>query len=254
MQALETTPDAEDVLRRCEAAKFPVVRRRLLGVVARPPAALRGAGDLDELVATVLQATHALRVPALVCEVERDVRVLLSTPASSDIDAVADRLAQRVSVHHDVVVTAGQAVGDRSQVESTMLEATHVADSLPIGSHATPSAPARRLQDLHLRGLLTLLGDDDRIRLFVERELGPLRSRGGDERRPDLLAALRALLLHPASKSDAAASLHLSRAAFYDRLARIEKVLGVDLNDPDARVSLHVALVADEMTRQRSGS
>jgi purine catabolism regulator len=251
MQTLVSTPDAEDVARRCELAAFPVVRRQLLGVVVRSPAAHRGAGDLEEIVATVLGATHALRVPALVCEVERDVRVLLSTPASTDIDSVADRLAQRVAEHHDVVIAAGRSVGDRTQVESTMLEAIQVADALPSSAQATPSAPARRLQDLHLRGLLTLLGDDDRIRLFVERELAPLRS-PGREGRQDLVAALRALLLHPGSKSDAAASLHLSRAAFYDRLARIEAVLGVDLNDPDTRLSLHVALVAEEMSSQRS--
>ena len=252
MQALVATPDDEDVARRCELARFPVVRRRLVGIVVRSPAAHRGAGDLEEIVATVLGATQALRVPALAAEVERDVRVLLSTPPSTDIDAVADRLAQRLAEHHDVVVAAGRPVGDRAQVESTMLEATHVADALPEASHATPSAPARRLHDLHLRGLLALLGDDDRIRLFVERELAPLRSPDGLQGRQDLMAALRALLLHPASKSDAAASLHLSRAAFYDRLARIEKVLGVDLNDPDTRVSLHVALVADEMAQQRA--
>lgn len=251
LQALESMSDPDDVARRCELATFPVARRRLLGLVVRPPAQHRAAADLDELVATVLRATQSLRVPALVCEVERDVRVLLSTPSTADVDAVADRLAQRVSEHHDVVVTAGQAVGDLSQAQTTMLEAAHVADALPGGSRRATSA--RRLQDLHLRGLLTLLGDDDRIRLFVERELAPLRSPVGRDGRRDLLAALRALLLHPASKSDAAASLHLSRAAFYDRLARIESLLGVDLNDPDTRVSLHVALVADELAGQRAG-
>ncbi|NUS41495.1 MAG: helix-turn-helix domain-containing protein, partial [Terrabacter sp.] len=65
--------------------------------------------------------------------------------------------------------------------------------------------------------------------------------------RTELLAALRALVLHPSSKTEAAASLHLSRAAFYDRLARIESILDADLDDPDVRVSLHVALVADEL-------
>jgi purine catabolism regulator len=53
--------------------------------------------------------------------------------------------------------------------------------------------------------------------------------------------------LHPGSKSVAAASIHLSRPAFYDRLARIERVVGGGLDDPDLRVSLHVALLADEM-------
>jgi purine catabolism regulator len=85
--------------------------------------------------------------------------------------------------------------------------------------------------------------------MFVDRELDPLREhdrqwQGG------LLDAVRALVRHPGSKSQAAASLHLSRPVFYDRLAKAERVLGVDLDDPDIRVSLHVALVADEVARQ----
>ncbi len=70
--------------------------------------------------------------------------------------------------------------------------------------------------------------------------------------RGSLLPALRALLDHPASKTDAAASLHLSRAAFYDRLAKIERVLGTGLDDPEVRLSLHLALLADDLSRSRS--
>jgi purine catabolism regulator len=39
----------------------------------------------------------------------------------------------------------------------------------------------------------------------------------------------------------------VSRAAFYDRLAKIERLLGVDLDDPDIRVSLHVAVLAHDL-------
>jgi purine catabolism regulator len=103
-----------------------------------------------------------------------------------------------------------------------------------------------RLEDVHLRGLLTLLGDDERVRLFVERELAALHEH---DRRwgTGLVEALRALVEHPGSKSSAAASLHVSRAAFYDRLAKIESVLGAQLDDADIRVSLHVALIAEEL-------
>jgi purine catabolism regulator len=149
--------------------------------------------------------------------------------------------------HHDVVVAAGRAVTDRGGVARTVTEAGQVADAAPqVRRGQDPDV--HRLADLHLRGLLALLGEDERVRLFVERELGPLEAHDrADGSRTELLAALRALLLHPASKTEAAASLHLSRAAFYDRLARIEMVLGADLDDPDVRVSLHVALVADEL-------
>jgi len=69
------------------------------------------------------------------------------------------------------------------------------------------------------------------------------------QHRHGLEETLVALLTHPAGKSTAAESLHLSRPVFYDRLSRIERLLGIDLNDPDARVSLHVALIADQISR-----
>ena len=105
-----------------------------------------------------------------------------------------------------------------------------------------------RLDDVGLRGLVALLADDERLHAFVQRQLAVLREHDEREQR-GLEAALLALLTHPGSKSHAAASLHVSRPVFYDRLARLERLLGVDLDDPDVRVSLHVALVADEVVR-----
>ncbi|HEY0643396.1 MAG TPA: helix-turn-helix domain-containing protein, partial [Nocardioides sp.] len=145
-------------------------------------------------------------------------------------------------------VAAGRTAPDRTGVARTVAEAGQVADAAP-QARRDQDPDVHRLADLHLRGLLALLGDDERVRLFVARELEPLRRHDrSDSSRTDLLAALRALVLHPASKTEAAASLHLSRAAFYDRLARIESILGADLDDPDVRVSLHVALLADELS------
>lgn len=245
----DTGPD--EVGRRCELAGFPVRRRAFVGVVVRPRIGSGAPADLDEVAATVVRAAHGLRVPALVCEVERDLRVLVSTAPSADTDDLVDRLAARVLAHHDVTVAAGRAVPDRAGVARTLAEAGQVADAAP-QARREQDPDVHRLADLHLRGLLALLGEDERVRLFVERELGPLeRHDRADGSRTDLLPALRALLLHPASKTEAAASLHLSRAAFYDRLARIESVLGADLDDPDVRVSLHVALVADELLGRR---
>jgi purine catabolism regulator len=94
------------------------------------------------------------------------------------------------------------------------------------------------------------LGRDDRLRLFVERELAPLldHDRGSTI---NLIEAVRALLWHPSSKTDAAASLHLSRAAFYTRLEKVEQVIRADLDDPDIRLSLHLALLAMELAPER---
>jgi purine catabolism regulator len=247
LTGLAEDPGSDDVRRRCELAGFPVHRRSLTGVVLRGRVGSVPLVDLDEVAATVVRSAHALRVPVLVCEVERDLRVLVSTTPGADTDELVDRLAGRVLAHHDVVVAAGRTTPDRAGVARTVAEAGQVADAAP-QARREQDPDVHRLADLHLRGLLALLGEDERVRLFVERELGPLVEHDrADGSRTELLAALRALLLHPSSKTGAAASLHLSRAAFYDRLARIEAVLDADLDDPDVRVSLHVALVADEL-------
>ncbi|MCK9822714.1 PucR family transcriptional regulator ligand-binding domain-containing protein [Nocardioides cavernae] len=247
LTGLVEQPDSEEVLRRCEVAGFPVRRRRFVGLVVRPRVGTTSASDLDELAAAVVRAAHGLRLPALVCEVERDLRVLVSAPASADADDLVDRMAGRVLPHHDVVLAAGRVVEERTGIARSLTEAGQVADAAP-QTRREHDPEVHRLADLHLRGLLALLGEDERVRLFVERELAPLKQHDrAHGSRTELLAALRALLLHPSSKTEAAASLHLSRAAFYDRLARIEAVLDADLDDPDVRVSLHVALVADEL-------
>jgi PucR family transcriptional regulator, purine catabolism regulatory protein len=97
-----------------------------------------------------------------------------------------------------------------------------------------------------------VLADDDRLRLFVARELGALKEQDAS-RQTDLLNVLRAFVRNPGRKSDAAAESHMSRSTFYDRLARIAQVLGVDLDDPDILVSRHVAVLADAVLQGDEG-
>jgi purine catabolism regulator len=250
INGLQADPDTPGLLERCEVAGFPVRRRLFLGLVARPPVG-QGRQDTADVVSAFVRAAHGLRVPALVCEADREVRVLLSVPATSDPDAVADRLAGRVQGVTPLVVAAGRPSPALDGIATSLLEARQVADAVPTPRGGAATGPVvHRLADLHVRGLLALLGDDDRVRVFVDRELRRLRE--ADAGRGTLVTALRAFLEYPASKTDAAASLHLSRAAFYDRLAKIQAVLGVDLDAPEVRLSLHLALLADEMSRQRS--
>lgn len=244
-------PTDPDLLRRCELAGLPTADRQLVGVTLRPRverAAAGGSGSLlEEVVAATVHACHEGRVPALVSELEHDVRALLSLPASDDPERPVNDLAARVRRRHPVLVGAGRPATRAAEFDRTLREAQHVVESV---RSEVGADQVLRLEDVHLRGLLALLGDDDRVRMFVDRELGPLRDhdRLGHT---NLLDAVRALVTHPAGKSEAAASLHISRPVLYDRLAKAASVLGVDLDDPDIRTSLHVALVADEVTSPR---
>ena len=73
--------------------------------------------------------------------------------------------------------------------------------ALPPGE---PVPGVRRLDDVHLRGLLTLLADDPRLTAFADRELAALRDQ------PELVRTLRAVVEHAGRKSAAASSLNIS--------------------------------------------
>ena len=45
------------------------------------------------------------------------------------------------------------------------------------------------------------------------------------------------------NKAALAKRLHLSRPTLYSRLAALERLLGVDLDDAESRTSLHVAMM-----------
>jgi purine catabolism regulator len=110
--------------------------------------------------------------------------------------------------------------------------------------------PYHRLVDVRLRGLLHLLRDDARLQTYVERELGPLLAYD-TERGTNLVAMLGIYLDQGRNKSAAADAAHLSRPSFYERLHRIERVLGVDLDSVESCLSLHVALLALDAVRDR---
>lgn len=248
MLGLLADPSDPDLLRRCELSGLPTAKRTFVGLAIRPQLRVDGHSGpasslVDDVLASVVHASHGARVPALMCEIDRDVRVLLSFAPSARHERTVEKLAERVADRHSVVIGAGRAVGQAGHIDRTLREAQHVVESVRAG---TSGRLVHRLEDVHLRGLLTMLGDDERVHAFVTRELEVLNEH--DERNGgDLLDVLRALLKHPTSKSEAAAAVHLSRASFYDRLAKIERLLAVSLDEPDIRVSLHVALIADEL-------
>lgn len=250
LAALQADPGSEETARRCEVVKFPIRRRQFVAVILRQWP-LRRSGELEEILSATVHATSGLRIPTLVCIVEGEIVALLSAGPSINLDSAVDRLAARLRSSHAVRIASGQATDSVEGISTSVIEARQIANAVasrPVNA-VRPEPDVHRLEDLHLRGLLALLAADERLRVFADRELAVLKR--ADESgigRGELVPALRALLNHPASKTEAATSLHLSRAAFYDRLAKIERTLGVTLDDPDTRVSLHVALIADEMS------
>jgi PucR family transcriptional regulator, purine catabolism regulatory protein len=188
---------------------------------------------------------------------------MLSLSPRADPDRVlvglAARISERVGTSRDgLVIGIGAAVGSIRDVRRSFLEASQVADvaaerpeswSAGDGNLGPDRPPFYRLADLRLRGLLHLLRDDPRVQTFVERELGPLLASEPDT---SLLDVLAAYLAAGGNKAEAAKRSHLARPTFYERLRRIERILGTDLGSAESRTSLHVAMLALDAARMGS--
>ncbi|MGC4814510.1 PucR family transcriptional regulator [Micromonospora sp. DT228] len=145
-----------------------------------------------------------------------------------------------------VIVAAGSGVGTLREARRSLVEARQIAEA---ATRDRRDLAVFRLPHVGLAGLLHLLRDEPRLQTFVERELGALLEYDARHPRERLLDTLRTYLEQGRNKSAGAAAAHLSRPAFYERLARIARILDVDLDSVEASLSLHVALLALQAVR-----
>ena len=260
--------DPAEAAVRSRALGVPVDGRLLIAMVLR----LRdpsGPGLLGvsaharvlDVADAAAAACRAERIPSLVGTLD-DARAgaMLSLSPRADPDRVLVGLAARISerlgaVPDGLVIGVGAAAGSIRDVRRSFLEASQVADVAAERQDGWSSGggsdrpPFYRLADLRLRGLLHLLRDDPRMQTFVERELGPLLASEPDT---SLLDVLAAYLAAGGNKAEAAKNSHLARPTFYERLRRIERILGTDLSSAESRTSLHVAVLALDASRMAS--
>jgi PucR family transcriptional regulator, purine catabolism regulatory protein len=247
-----------EVAVRARALGVPLEGRRLVGVVLRlrgpGSAALEAQARLRDFTETAALAARDERLSALIGALDDDgVGLLVSLGPHDDehralegFAAALDDQRARVAERGPFVMAAGSSVGSPRDARRSLLEAAQVADAALHGGRK--AGTYYRLPDVRLRGLLHLLRDDARLQTYVERELGPLLAHDA-ERGTDMVRTLTVYLEHGRNKSAAADAAHLSRPSFYDRLHRVERVLGVDLDQVESCLSLHVALLALEAVR-----
>lgn len=258
----EARPTDDDAIRaRCKALGLVITDRVFLGVAVWSPAgqamdAVAAERRDRSLAEVVTRAVRSARISALVSTLEPgQVLLLCSLPAgrvASGTDSVLRRLVGAVEDQlrsagwgQTHTIGVGEPVGRLGSAAGSLVLAGHVAQmaaSLP----RSGQRPYYVSGDVRLRGLLGALSDP-RLVSFADSELDRLRAHdarhGGD-----LVDTLRAYLHARGNKSSMARSGHLSRPALYARLAKIEDVLGVDLEDAESNLSLHVALLVSDLS------
>lgn len=136
------------------------------------------------------------------------------------------------------------------EAAASMDEAAHVAETAATLRGARK--PYYRATDIRLRGLLALLRNDPRVQQFVESELeGVLRAEA--EGASGHLELLIHYLESGGNKAAMARTGYLSRPTLYARLAKLEDLLSVDLDDAESRTSLHVAVILHRLRTSDSG-
>ena len=85
------------------------------------------------------------------------------------------------------------------------------------------------------------------VRAFAERVLGPLIA---EERHAELVDTLEAYLRLQGNLNSVARQLFLHRNTVRHRLRRIAKITGADLEDPDSRLALRLAILGQRALTQ----
>lgn len=193
-----------------------------------------------EVLEVVDQVAETMRVGVLAGSLRSGCLAVIVPVAAKELVANAlqrftRQLTEMLSSHIAVGVAAEETtVGASSR---RLEEAAHVAEIVP--NLPTRARPYYRFADLRLRGVLSAMGQDSRMRSFALTELSgllsPLDSAGLD--------LLELYLDHGGNKSTLAKQSYLSRPTLYARLAKLEDKLGVSLGTAESRASLQVALL-----------
>lgn len=226
---------------RLEAAGLPLRGAQLFGMVAV------GANVAAEAVDA---AARSLRGRAIVGSppdglAASAATVLLSLPRDVVFDdATAGRFARAIVEPGQDADRLVLSIGQGAEGVEAAIVSLHEAVDLARGRRRRTGAGPhlRRAEDRPLVQLMTALRGDHRVLEHGERMLAPLiehdLARAGD-----LLDVLEAMLAHPGNRTAAASASHLSRSVFYQRLALIEELLAVDLDDGETQTALHIALL-----------
>jgi purine catabolism regulator len=210
---------------------------------------LRERALLEELAAVVRQTRRSMLAAGMQSGL---LGALLGVPARQLADPLVERICAQLAESHGQQVA--WTVGVSRSRESLLEAAAGLDEAAQVAEIAATLEIRKRLYyrfaDVRLRGLLALLGADPRVRAFAEAELAPLLEWAD----PAALELLELYLRHGGNKSALARTGYLSRPALYARLARLQELLGVSLDDAESRTALHVALLWYRLQEVSSGA
>ncbi|MCZ2804597.1 PucR family transcriptional regulator ligand-binding domain-containing protein [Modestobacter sp. VKM Ac-2983] len=245
----DAVPGVRELLVRAGLARFhPSPDARVLGIAASAP-------DPRQVLATWTRVAVTHDLELLADRVRGEAVGLVAVPPAPDRPDPAGWLAGALP-SAGAVTTVGPEVPVADAGRS--LREAH--DALPVATLLGRGTAVTR--DLALFRLLGRL-DDRALTLLVDDALAPLLSWDAAHG-SDLVETLAVHLRHGGRKTRTAEALHVQRQSLYQRLARIEVLLGRPVDDPtshehlvlatSARALLDARIAQQHPRRRRPGS
>jgi PucR family transcriptional regulator, purine catabolism regulatory protein len=170
--------------------------------------------------------------------------------ANSELDEFNQRLS-RMSARElpsRPLVTLGHPIGGIAEAPHALREARFARGLVDAGVISGTVIRADSLNDIGVFGLLYHLWGNPAVSRFRQDVLGALEEY--DRRRgTELVETLRAYLSSGGSVAESAASLNIHRNTLSYRISRIAELSGRDLNSPDDRLLLRVALLCRDLVQ-----
>lgn len=248
--------DAE-AARRAAALSFPQRPAVLIPVAAawrhdhaRPP-----ASSWSALANDVHAGLRRAGMEALVGPRAHQLLLLIDPGHDGEEDALAEEVAGAILAAlndrglgmHDLALAIGPRVrcwaGTGPALDRSSRRAAAAAGETPAPWH-----DARRVG---LADVLFAMRDAPVLSAFVTDRIGALVD-GDDRRRDELIHTLEVYLRNGGRKTQAARDLHLERQSMYYRLGRLQSLLGIDWNDGEDMLEVHLALRAHRLLERRS--
>lgn len=186
-------------------------------------------------------------IPALIDEATtaNPTLVMIGVEDVANRSRIADRVAQviqdtakrHLAESHAAVLSVGPAVHTWQAAIDGLAVSVDALD----GALHSPPRDWHDATDLDLDRLIWSLRDNPDLERFARLRLERLVNYDA-QRNTQLVKTLRVLLQQHGQKTETARALHLERQSLYNRMERIQSLLGVDLDNPDVRLGLHLAL------------
>lgn len=248
-----------DAGRRAAALGFPQQRGRLLGV------ALGWRSERWNELADTPEAAWATLIPLLrSAGGERPIllglqgatllaicRLSEGEPTREQLDQLAGELRAPLGRRDLGESDISLAFGGSDTTWTSVGRSLERASNAVLSARATAPVPWRDASHGGLVDLLYALRRSPELLAFTRDQMGPLFE-ATDPRSQELRRTLEAFLASSGRKAEAARALHLTRQSLYLRLERLERLLGVDLEDPDTRLGLHLAVRTLRLTQSLS--